>query len=182
MKSISRARKTDRAGRRTGKAVLSLAVQYALSDDDLPKRAGFRKWAMAALRTDADVTVRLVDAAEGRRLNRDYRGRDYATNVLTFVYRDAPPLSGDIVLCAPVVAAEAQQQHKDPVAHYAHLVVHGMLHLQGYDHGNDADAGVMEALETEIVMGLGYPDPYPDRARARVRVPSELNSNGRTAK
>lgn len=163
MKSISRARKTDPVRKRTGKPVLSLAVQYALPDDDLPKRARLRKWAVAALRTDADVTLRLVDTAEGRRLNRDYRGRDYATNVLTFVYRDTPPLSGDIALCAPVIAAEARQQHKDPVAHYAHLVVHGMLHLQGYDHGNDADAGVMEALEREIVMRLGYPDPYKNQ-------------------
>lgn len=163
MKSISRARKTDPARKRAGKPVLSLAVQYALPDDDLPPRARLRKWAMAALRADADVTLRLVDGAEGRCLNRDYRGRDHATNVLTFVYRDTPPLSGDIVLCVPVVADEARRQHKDPVAHYAHLVVHGMLHLQGYDHGNDADAGVMEALETEIVMRLGYPDPYKNQ-------------------
>ncbi len=119
---------------------------------------------MAALRTDADVTVRLVDSAEGRSLNREYRSRDYPTNVLTFVYRDAPPLSGDIVLCAPVVAAEALQQHKELSAHYAHLLVHGMLHLQGLDHEDETDAGVMEALETEIVMRLGYPDPYADRA------------------
>ncbi len=160
MKSISRARKTDPVRERSGKPVLTLAVQYALPDDDLPTRARLRKWAMAALRTDADVTVRLVDAVEGRCLNRDYRGRDRTTNVLTFIYRDTPPLSGDIVLCAPVVAKEALEQHKDPAAHYAHLLVHGMLHLQGFDHENDNDAGVMEALETEIVTKLGYPDPY----------------------
>lgn len=160
MKSISRARKTDPLRQRSGKPVLTLAVQYALPDDDLPTPAHLRKWAMAALRADADVTVRLVDAVEGRCLNRDYRGRDYTTNVLTFIYRDTPPLSGDIVLCAPVVAEEASQQHKDPAAHYAHLLVHGMLHLQGFDHENDTDAGVMEALETEIVTKLGYPDPY----------------------
>ena len=163
MKSISRARKTDPVRERRGKPVLTLAVQYALPDDDLPTRARLRKWAMAALRTDADVTVRLVDAVEGRSLNRDYRGRDTKTNVLTFIYRDTPPLSGDIVLCAPVVAEEALQQHKDPAAHYAHLLVHGMLHLQGFDHENDTDAGVMEALETEIVTKLGYPDPYKSR-------------------
>ena len=160
MKSISRARTSDPVRKRSAKPVLTLAVQYALPDDDLPTRARLRKWAMAALRTDADVTVRLVDAVEGRRLNRDYRGRDYTTNVLTFIYRDRPPLSGDIVLCAPVVAEEALQQQKDPAAHYAHLLVHGMLHLQGFDHENDTDAGVMEALETEIVTKLGYPDPY----------------------
>jgi probable rRNA maturation factor len=164
MKSISRARKTEPLRKRSAKPVLSLAVQYAVSGGEPPSRAQFRKWAMAALRTDADVTVRLVDSAEGRSLNREYRSRDYPTNVLTFVYRDAPPLSGDIVLCAPVVAEEALQQHKELSAHYAHLLVHGMLHLQGLDHEDETDAGVMEALETEIVMRLGYPDPYPDRA------------------
>jgi probable rRNA maturation factor len=145
--------------------VLTLAVQYALPHDDLPTRSHLRKWAMAALRTDAHVTVRLVGAVEGRGLNRDYRGRDYTTNVLTFIYSDKPPLSGDIVLCAPVVAEEALQQQKNPAAHYAHLVIHGMLHLQGFDHENDADAGVMEALETEIVTKLGYPDPYKSSER-----------------
>ncbi len=160
MKRTSRGRKTERAGKRTASPVLSLAVQYALADEGLPTRARLRKWAIAALRTNAAVTVRLVDAGEGRALNRDYRSRDYATNVLTFIYQGTPPLSGDIVLCAPIVAEEAVQQRKDLAAHYAHLVVHGMLHLQGYDHENDADAGVMETLETEIVMQLGYPDPY----------------------
>jgi probable rRNA maturation factor len=164
MKSTSRGRKTEQAGERGGRPALSLAVQYAVRDDGLPTRARLRKWATAALRSDAAVTVRLVDAEEGRTLNRGYRKRDYATNVLTFIYQDAPPLSGDIVLCAPVVAEEARQQRKDLSAHYAHMVVHGMLHLQGYDHENDADAGIMETLETEIVMQLGYPDPYPDRA------------------
>lgn len=164
MKSTSRGRKTEQAGERGGRPALSLAVQYAVRDDGLPTRARLRKWAAAALRSDAAVTVRLVDAEEGRTLNHDYRKRDYATNVLTFIYQDTPPLSGDIVLCAPVVAEEARQQRKDLSAHYAHMVVHGMLHLQGYDHENDADAGIMETLETEIVMQLGYPDPYPDRA------------------
>ena len=109
---------------------LSLSVQYALSSEALPSRSQLRRWARAALHTDARVTVRLVDAREGRRLNRDYRGRDYATNLLTFAYPDLAPLSGDIVLCAPVVAREASQQHKALHAHYAHLLVHGMLHLQ----------------------------------------------------
>jgi probable rRNA maturation factor len=113
-----------------------------------------------ALEHDALLTLRLVGAAEGRRLNRDYRGKDYATNVLTFVYDQAPRLSGDIVLCAPVVAAEARAQRKPLAAHYAHLVVHGVLHLQGYDHERASAARLMEARETEIVTRLGYADPY----------------------
>lgn len=164
MKSTSRGRRTEPVAKPSRKPVLALAVQYALADETLPTRARLRKWALATLRADAEVTLRLVDAGEGRSLNRDYRGKDHATNVLTFIYRDTPPLSGDIVLCVPVIAEEALRQRKDLVAHYAHLVVHGMLHLQGYDHENGADAGIMEALETEIVMQLGYPAPYPDRA------------------
>jgi len=106
------------------------------------------------------VTLRLVGAAEARRLNREFRGRDYATNVLTFVYGHEPRTQGDIALCAPVVTREAREQHKTAEAHWAHLVVHGMLHLQGLDHENAAEAAAMEALETRIVMELGYPDPY----------------------
>lgn len=104
---------------------------------------------------------------EGRDLNRDYRGKDYATNVLTFVYDDAAidgmPLMGDLVFCDEVVRREAREQNKPLFAHYAHLVVHGVLHLQGYDHENDADAEVMEALETQIVMNLGYDNPYQEQ-------------------
>jgi probable rRNA maturation factor len=109
---------------------------------------------------DARVTLRFVGAREGRALNRDFRGRDYATNVLSFAYREFKPLAGDIVLCAPVIAKEARAQHKSIDAHYAHLVVHGMLHLQGFDHEDNAEAAAMEARETEIVTGLGYADPY----------------------
>ncbi|MEO8004969.1 MAG: rRNA maturation RNase YbeY, partial [Betaproteobacteria bacterium] len=108
---------------------------------------------------DARVTLRFVGAREGRLLNRDYRGRDYATNVLSFAYREFEPLAGDIVLCAPVIAKEARAQHKPLEAHYAHLVVHGMLHLQGFDHENNDEAKTMEAREKEIVIGLGYADP-----------------------
>jgi probable rRNA maturation factor len=115
---------------------------------------------MAALERDAEVTLRIVGKAEGRKLNLAYRGRDYATNVLTFAYPDQPTLSGDIVLCAPVVRQEARAQRIELAAHYAHLVVHGMLHLQGYDHERDREARAMERLETEIVARLGYPDPY----------------------
>jgi probable rRNA maturation factor len=142
---------------------LRLTVQYALDPVRLPARAQLRKWAKAALQGEAEVTLRLAGRRECRKLNSGYRGKDYATNVLTFAYADTRPLAGDIVLCAPLVAEEARRQGKTVEAHYAHLVVHGMLHLQGHDHENDADAAVMEALESEIVRRLGYPDPYNDR-------------------
>ncbi|THF61734.1 rRNA maturation RNase YbeY [Pseudothauera rhizosphaerae] len=151
---------------------LGLTVQKALNKAQLaqaPKKDAIRRWAQAALERDAEVTVRLVGEEEGRTLNRDFRGKDYATNVLTFAYGDGEllpneaedaPLAGDLVLCVPVVVREAAAQDKDLEAHYAHLVVHGMLHLQGYDHETDADATVMEARETAILAGLGHADPY----------------------
>ncbi len=141
---------------------LSLSVQYASSAPELPTRAEVRRWVRAALTADATVTVRFVGAIEGRALNAEFRGRDYATNVLTFVYDDEQPRAGDIVLCAPVVRKEAGAQGKLLAAHYAHLVIHGMLHLQGHDHERAADAAVMEALETAILARLGVPDPYAD--------------------
>lgn len=139
---------------------LSLTVQYAVEAAGLPTRAQFRKWVRAAMSADCNVTLRLVDEEEGRALNSTYRGKDYATNVLTFPYEAGPPLEGDIALCAAVVAAEAMAQGKAADAHWAHLVVHGMLHLQGHDHEDDAEARRMEALETQILGDLGYPDPY----------------------
>ena len=139
---------------------LSLTIQYAVDPTGLPTRAQFRKWVRAALSADCTVTLRLVDEEEGRALNATYRGKDYATNVLTFPYEAGPPLEGDIALCAAVVAAEARDQGKPDEAHWAHLVVHGMLHLQGHDHEDDAEARRMEALETQILGDLGYPDPY----------------------
>lgn len=148
---------------------LSLSVQYAAAAEGLPTRAQVRRWVKAALEKDAEITVRFVDEAEGRALNRDYRGKDYATNVLSFVYESGVdkngPVQGDMVICVPVVAREARQRNKEQrdktlEAHYAHLVVHGTLHLQAYDHENDADAAVMEARESAIVTKLGYPDPY----------------------
>lgn len=142
---------------------LALSVQYAAENDGLPTRNQLRAWVKAALQRDADVTVRLVGAEEGHTLNRQYGRKDHATNVLTFTYPDTDPLSGDIALCVPVVDREAREQHKNLQAHYAHLVVHGMLHLQGYDHRKAADARVMESLETEIVTGLGYADPYKSK-------------------
>ena len=145
---------------------LTLSVQYAVSRDGLPTRHDFRRWVNAALERDAELTIRLVDGDEGRALNRGYRGKDYATNVLTFAYGEpAPgaPLLGDIVLAAPVVAREAAEQGKPLAAHYAHLTVHGVLHLQGYDHQRARDAQRMEALETAILAALGFADPYAVR-------------------
>ena len=137
-------------------------MQQAVRSHWAPERAQVRKWARAALADNARITVRITGRTEARHLNRDFRGRDYATNVLTFVMKERPPYEGDLVLCAPVIAREARRQRKSLPAHYAHLVVHGVLHLQGYDHERAADAKVMEHLESRIVTRLGYPDPYGD--------------------
>ncbi len=146
-------------------AKLALAFQLATEPALIPARAEFRKWAKATLLHDVMATLRIVDEAEGLQLNQDYRGKPYATNVLTFAYgvedQDGS-LSGDIVLCAPVVAREATEQGKPLSAHYAHLTVHGMLHLQGYDHEIEDEAVAMEAVESFIMMRLGFPDPYQD--------------------
>ena len=140
---------------------LRLSVQYPGGKEGAPTRPQVRRWVRAACGIPAEVTVRFVDANEGRELNRDYRGKDYATNVLSFPYAAGTTLSGDLVLCLPVLAREAREQGKPPEAHCAHLIVHGMLHLQGYDHeAGRADAERMEALEREILADLGYPDPY----------------------
>jgi probable rRNA maturation factor len=139
---------------------VTLSVQYASSDPELPVRRQVRRWVRAALLADAVVTVRFVGSIEGRALNAEYRRRDYATNVLTFVYDDESPRAGDIVLCAPVVRKEADEQGKSLAAHYAHLVIHGMLHLQGFDHERAADAAVMEARETALLARFRIPDPY----------------------
>jgi probable rRNA maturation factor len=170
---------------------LSLAVQYASTTQSLPTRTQLRRWVKIALRRDAAMTLRIVDEIEGRELNKKYRGKDYATNVLTFVYDDEQtpdvttshstrpskddsqiagypglPLSGDeilagdVVICAPVVEREAAAQHKDLLAHYAHLTIHAALHLQGYEHENDIDAAKMEALETGLMLKLRFHDPY----------------------
>jgi len=141
---------------------LTLSVQYASNAADLPTRPHVRRWVRAALLDDATVTVRFVDAIEGRALNAEYRNRDYATNLLTFVYDDDSPRAGDVVLCAPVVRKEADEQGKSLAAHYAHLVVHGMLHLQGFDHERPADAARMEAREIAILADLGMTNPYGD--------------------
>lgn len=140
---------------------LALSLQFAdPSHRDRLPRHRVARWIRAALERPAEITVRIVDADEGRRLNREYRGRDYATNVLTFDYAREPTVAADLILCAPVVADEARQQKIALAAHYAHLLVHGALHAQGYDHEADADAQRMEAKETEILAALGIADPY----------------------
>jgi probable rRNA maturation factor len=139
---------------------IKLAVQYASTLAGLPSRTQFRQWAKAAIRVDTEATIRIVDEVEGRELNKAYRGKDYATNVLTFPLTEEPHLMGDIIICAPVVATEALAQNKSLAAHYAHLTVHGILHLHGYDHEIEAQAELMESLETAIITKLGYANPY----------------------
>ena len=140
---------------------LSLAVQYPGGSAGAPTRPQLRRWVRASCKLPAEVTLRFVGAGEGRQLNRDWRGKDHATNVLSFPYESGSRICGDLVLCREVVEREAAAQGKSTEAHYAHLVVHGMLHLQGFDHETGrADAERMEALEREILSVLGYPDPY----------------------
>jgi probable rRNA maturation factor len=142
-------------------AELTLSLQFAdkTHRDHLP-RTHVVKWLRAALDGPAQITVRVVGADEGQQLNRDYRQKDYATNVLTFDYEREPVVVADLVLCAPVVAAEAIAQGITLQAHYAHLLVHGALHARGFDHITKAQAKVMEAMESEIVVRLGFADPY----------------------
>lgn len=151
------------------KPTLKLSVQFAGMEAALRAqmrallpRATLARWVKAALFDDAELTLRFVDAEEGRALNRAYRGRDYATNVLTFAYAEdeSDPVTGDIVLCCPVVEQEAGEQGKPLLAHYAHLVVHGVLHAQGYDHETEDEAQEMEAIEIDLLAALGFPNPY----------------------
>ncbi len=156
-----------------GPVRLDLAIGYALPRVGIPAAVSFRRWVAAALAgriREADLAIRLVDVEEGRALNRHYRGKDYATNVLSFpaeLPEGLPkgvklPLLGDLVICAPVVAREAREQGKPLNAHYAHLTVHGCLHLLGWDHEEPREAEAMEQLERDILAGLGLPDPYLD--------------------
>ena len=153
-------------------AMIELDLQRATASD-APDEQAFRRWCQLALRqrsADSELTIRLVDEAEGRELNRDYRGKDYATNVLSFPadVPDGPdgeplldiPLLGDLVICAAVVEREAAEQGKALEAHWAHLVIHGCLHLLGYDHQEDVEAEEMESLERQLLAELGHPDPY----------------------
>lgn len=141
---------------------LNLSVQYACNREGLPLRADFVRWARAALVGGGEVTIRLVEPDEGQELNQTYRGKDYATNVLSFPYETEPVVVGDLVICPNVVSREAAEQNKPLMAHYAHLTVHGMLHLQGWDHENDDEALEMETEERTILAALGYPDPYAE--------------------
>lgn len=141
---------------------LNLSVQYACNREGLPLRADFVRWARAALVGGGEVTIRLVEPDEGQELNQTYRGKDYATNVLSFPYETEPVVAGDLVICPNVVAREAAEQNKPLMAHYAHLTVHGMLHLQGWDHEQDSEAQDMENEERTILAALGYPDPYAE--------------------
>ncbi|MCW5297651.1 rRNA maturation RNase YbeY [Herbaspirillum lusitanum] len=146
---------------------LTLSVQYAdpRLKESVP-RPQIRRWIQAALFAPAELTIRFVDAEEGRTLNRDYREKDYATNVLTFAYtedEDAEVTQADIILCTDVLEKEALEQKKPLLDHAAHLIVHGVLHAQGYDHEDEEEATEMETLETEILAGLGFTDPYADR-------------------
>ena len=145
---------------------IEVEVQYAADAEGLPAAADFRRWVVAALGevADAELAVRVVDREESRRLNATYRGKDAPTNVLSFP-AELPegidlPLIGDIVICAPLVAREADEQHKTLADHWAHLTVHGVLHLLGHDHRTDEEAAAMEALETRILAGLGCADPW----------------------
>lgn len=160
---------------------LSLSLQFGRFDGATTHRAVLprhkvARWIRHALATDAEITVRIVDAEEGRQLNKDYRHKDYATNVLTFDYTQEPLVTADLVLCAPVIEREAKEQNKSLEEHYAHMLVHGALHAQGWDHETSAaDADEMEAYETAILQELGFADPYdakpvaakPAKARKR---------------
>ncbi|WP_338589598.1 rRNA maturation RNase YbeY [Shewanella khirikhana] len=149
---------------------LALDLQYAVKPDNLPTQAQFETWVRVALgdtMDEAELTIRIVDTSESQQLNHDYRGKDKPTNVLSFPFEAPPgielPLLGDLVICASVVENEALEQQKALEAHWAHMVVHGCLHLLGYDHIEDAEAEEMESLETTLITGLGFPDPYKEQ-------------------
>jgi len=146
---------------------LHVDIQMACESEDSPDEQSIQRWVSAAIRDERETTelsVRIVDEQESRALNEKYRGACGPTNVLSFPFEasvpEPLPLIGDLVICAPVVAMEAQQQHKAIEAHWAHMTVHGVLHLLGYDHQDEHDASVMESLETDILQGLGFPPPY----------------------
>lgn len=141
---------------------LDFSLQVATDATNVPSLSQFKRWIRASLRVDTSLTIRIVDADEGRQLNASYRGKDYATNVLTFPLAEEPYLMGDIVICAPVIAREAQEQGKPLLAHYAHMTVHGVLHMHGYDHEVEAQAALMEAMEIAILHKLGFPNPYAE--------------------
>ncbi len=149
------------AVRRMARPALSLSLQFAEPHDrEVLPRHRVARWLRAALERPAELTVRIVGADEGHALNRDFRGKDYATNVLTFDYQREPTIIADLVLCGPVLRREAAEQGRALEAHYAHLLVHGALHAQGWDHEDEAGAAAMEARESALLRALGYADPY----------------------
>ena len=159
---------------------LLLSLQFADSQDRvLLARHKVARWIRAALASPAEITVRIVGAEEGRALNRDFRGQSHATNVLTFDYAHAPVVQADLVLCAPVVRREAAEQKLLLEAHYAHLLVHGALHAQGHDHDQDEPAREMEARESEVMLGLGFADPYAALLTMPLRTPRQARRDPR---
>ena len=146
---------------RVARPALALSLQFAdARHKPLLPRHRVARWVGVALLNPGEITVRIVDADEARALNREYREKDYATNVLTFDYQHAPVVMADLVLCAPVIEAEAREQRLDLVAHYAHLLVHGTLHAQGFDHETVKQAREMEPRESALMLSLGFADPY----------------------
>ncbi|MCG9697410.1 rRNA maturation RNase YbeY [Shewanella sp. Isolate11] len=149
---------------------LALDLQIAIDSNRLPTQTQFETWVRLALdqtMPEAELTIRLVDVAESQQLNHTYRGKDKPTNVLSFPFESPPevelPLLGDLVICVPVVEAEASSQNKPLEAHWAHMVVHGCLHLLGYDHIDETEAEEMESLETQLIESLGFPNPYKEQ-------------------
>ena len=146
---------------RAARPTLTLSLQFAdASDRSVLPRHKVARWVRAALERPGEITVRIVGTDEAQALNRDYRAKDYATNVLTFDYSHAPVVTADLVLCAPVLRREASELGVTLEAHYAHLLVHGTLHAQGDDHQDSSQARLMEARETELMLALGFADPY----------------------
>jgi len=146
---------------------LIVDIQMASASEEAPDPQSIERWVSAAIdnqRDSTELSIRIVDTEEGRALNEQFRGSTGATNVLSFPFENESPeplpLIGDIVICAPVVRKEASDQNKTLNAHWAHMIIHGVLHLLGYDHQNETDANLMESLETEIMQGLGFPPPY----------------------
>ena len=141
---------------------LLFSVTYACDRTGLPSTQQLRRWVMAALRVDAEINVLIAEREEATQLNQQYRGKDYAPNVLTFAFSEDPMVAADIMICAPVVKEEAQQQGKSLMSHFAHMMVHGVLHAQGYDHEVEAQAELMEQIEIQTLTKLGYANPYTE--------------------
>lgn len=155
------------------KPALRFSLQCAVDLPQIPQRATIRRWVIAAIEADADITVRMVESEEALRLNRDFRGGDYVPNVLSFGYSEAhsSTVHGDIAVCPQKVLEEAAVFGFTPTQRFAHMIVHGTLHLQGYDHGAPAEAARMEARETQILAALGFPDPYETQSAALTQSP-----------